>query len=143
MVVWQKYGLGPRQLCWKDGEHEPPGPQSESTTQLPPRTQMFALLSADELRQRQVASGPQSESVKHSSYEQPPGPTRPAKGKQRPFAPAVHCESDVQVEATPDGYGCPAGPGERSEGQQAALGRWKTGARGSASEVVAPSSEVD
>jgi hypothetical protein len=67
---------------------------------LPPRSQTFALLSDDELRQRQAAFDPQFESVVQSSYEQPPGPTRPSNGKQRPFTPLVQSESDVQPPAS-------------------------------------------
>jgi hypothetical protein len=72
----------------------------------------LALLSVDELRQRQGVSDPQFESVKHSSYEHPPGPTKPSNGKQRPFTPLVQSESDKQPpasaargEANPGEYG--------------------------------------
>jgi len=50
-----------------DGEQYPPGPQSESTAQLPPTSHAFALLSADELRQRQGVRDPQFESVKRAT----------------------------------------------------------------------------
>ena len=86
-----------------EGEQYPPGPQSESTAQLPPMSHIFALLSVDEPRQRHGVLVPQSESVEHSSYEHPPGETRPSQGKQRPFTPAVHCESEEQVVGMPAG----------------------------------------
>jgi hypothetical protein len=59
---------------------------------------MFALLSEGEVRQRHGVFDGQFESVKHSSYEHPPGPTRPSLGKQRPLAPPAHVESDEQID---------------------------------------------
>ena len=77
---------------------------------------IFALLSVDELRQRQGVLAPQFESVKHSSYEHPPCETRPSQGKQRPFTPSVHWESEEQLE---HGVSTQDGPGPRCEGQDA------------------------
>jgi hypothetical protein len=54
-------------MIFTEGEQYPPGPQSESTEQLPATSQTFALLSVDELRQRHGVFDPQFESVKHSS----------------------------------------------------------------------------
>jgi hypothetical protein len=84
-----------------EGEQYPHGPQSESTAQLPPTLQMFALLSVDELRQIQGVFAPQFESVEHSSYEHPPAVIQPSAsgGKQRPFSPPVHWESEEHVKA--------------------------------------------
>jgi hypothetical protein len=78
----------------------------------------------DEPRQRQGVLAPQSESVKHSSYEHPPGETRPAQGKQRPFFPPVHWESEEQLE-----HIVPAqdGPGPRCAGQDAGVLRCWSG----------------
>jgi hypothetical protein len=98
-------------------------------------SQTFALLSVDELRQRHGVLAPQFESVKHSSYEHPPGPTRPSQGKQRPFTPAVHWESEEQLE-----HIVPAqdGPGPRCEGQDAGVLRCWRGTFASP-EVLGPS----
>jgi hypothetical protein len=120
---------------------------------LPPTSQLFALLSADELRHRHGVFDPQFESVKHSSYEHPPGPTRPSQGKQRPFAPAVHSESDEQVVAMSDGHTVPAGPmqwgygwpggaGPRCVGQQAGAARWLRGTSASPTGAVPASTKV-
>ncbi len=76
------------------------GHKSESKAQLPPGSQTFGLLSCDELRQMHSVFGPHAKLVKHSSYEQPPRPTSPSSGKQRPFGPALQSESDVQPPAS-------------------------------------------
>src|SRR5450432_1814931 len=128
-AVWQKYGPVPKQLS-SEGEQKPSRPQSESTAQLPPGAQTFALLSVDELRQTHGVRDGQSASLEQSSYEQPPGPTSPANGKQRPFAPLLHCESDKQatppstaIPAVAREYGWPTGPGPRCE-EQHGEARW-------------------
>jgi len=79
-----------------EGEQYPPGPQSESTAQLPPCRQTFAPQSADELRQMHGVFDGQSESEKQSSYEHPGSKTTPSNGKQRPLAPSTHSKSDEQ-----------------------------------------------
>ena len=91
---------------------------------MPPGSQTFALLSDADVRHTQGAPEGQSESVKHWSYEHPPGPTRPSFGKQRPSAPLVHCESDEQPSAMADAYGWVPGAGPRSVGQQDGIARW-------------------
>ena len=91
---------------------------------MPPGSHTFALLSEAEVRHTHGAPEGQSESVKHWSYEHPPGPTRPSKGKQRPSAPLVHCESDEQLLAIPVPYGWVPGAGPRSEGQHEGIARW-------------------
>ena len=87
-------------------------------------TQTFAPSSDAELRQRHEPPDGQSESVKHSSYEHPPGPTSPPNGKQRPSAPLVQSESLAHPFTSEPEYGCVAGPGARVAGQQAAAARW-------------------
>ena len=76
----------------------------------------------DDPRQMQGVVDPQSESVKHSSYEHPPVPKRISSGKQRPFTPSVHWESEEHAQTPTQ-----AGPGPRCEGQHAGSARWEMG----------------
>jgi hypothetical protein len=100
--------------------------------QLPRGAHTFAELSVGEVRQMHGVPDGQSESVEHSSYEQPPGPTMPSNGKQRPLVPLRHCESNEQatlsepVAATPGPYGWVSGPGARCE-EQHGEARWFRG----------------
>lgn len=97
-------GFEETKQSFREGEQYPHGPQSESTAQLPPASQILALLTVDELRQIQGVLTPQSESAEHSSYEHPPCVeamgTRTG-GKQRPLTPAVHWESEEHVNCKP------------------------------------------
>jgi hypothetical protein len=77
------------------GEQYPPGPQSESTRQLP-GTHVLPLVPVSAVPwQAQACPAPQSVSCWHASYVHP----HPGMGPstlQRPFVPCVHCASDVQ-----------------------------------------------
>jgi hypothetical protein len=90
---------------------------------LPPGSQTFAALSVLDARHSHGVFVAQSESTKHSSYEQPPELMSGSLGKQRPFFPAVQSESDEQPFDCFSGYGCVGGPEPRALGHVTAVAR--------------------
>jgi hypothetical protein len=125
--AWQKYWAVAKAVLQKTqsglGEHEPPGPQSESTAHWLPARQTFAKLWEGDARHEQGTRAGQSESLKHSSYVHtvPVHPAGAQSGKHRPFAPAVQSESRVQVDAPPLGSGPLPGPRCRGHDELAGL----------------------
>jgi hypothetical protein len=88
-----------------DGEQYPPAPQSESTRQLP-GTHVLPLVPVSAVPwQAHALPDAQSVSCWHVSYVQ----KQPGMGPitlQRPFAPCVHVESDVQHDGSFEGQLC-------------------------------------
>jgi hypothetical protein len=85
------------------GEQIPWGPQSESTRHVLPVTQTLADVSMAEARHAQGTPAGQSESMVHSSYEQPSVPPQGSgeiARRQRPLTPDVQSESCVHDPAS-------------------------------------------
>jgi hypothetical protein len=133
--VWHWY-VTPVHHWWPPlGEQYCPGPQSESTAHPLPLMQLLASSLAAEERHEHGTARPQSESLKHSSYEQavPRQPGGPQLGTHRPFGPIVHSVSAAHSVAGAE----PPLTEARCARHIACAARWSTGTRGALSLVSA------